>query len=357
MPEPITPIKHLVLQGDADAGGFTILNLNLSGLNLTKASVGLGNVDNTADAVKPISAAMTFALAGKEPLVAAGTTGQFWRGDKTWQTYGALALQDGNTTLPSLSALGSGALFTSTVAARRSDFGSSSIQAALQQNGALYVTSILGLPGGNTGVLSFEGASFGIIKTNNSAPLVFGVNGSRRMRLTTGLNVGGDTDPGAGCISAFGTVTAGHFSGAGDLLTGLTKEQIPTILRSTAFPSITINGVNGAGYLGLAAQTINPPTALAAIFATAAGRFAIWHSGSTAHAIEFNNAGMTANRLFAWPDLSGTVAVGTKDTAWAAWTGSGSKLTKAVGSATLGDCAAAIKSIIDALIGYNIIGA
>ena len=70
-------VKHLVLTGDADAGGFTIHNLNLAGLNLTKASVGLGNVDNTSDLNKPISLATQAALDLKEDEIAAGTTGQF----------------------------------------------------------------------------------------------------------------------------------------------------------------------------------------------------------------------------------------------------------------------------------------
>ncbi len=52
---------------------------------ITKAAVGLGNVDNTSDANKPISSATATALAGKEPTIVAGTTAQFWRGDKTWQ--------------------------------------------------------------------------------------------------------------------------------------------------------------------------------------------------------------------------------------------------------------------------------
>lgn len=53
---------------------------------LTKADVGLSNVDNTSDANKPLSSAMTTALAGKEAAFAAGTTAQYRRGDKTWQT-------------------------------------------------------------------------------------------------------------------------------------------------------------------------------------------------------------------------------------------------------------------------------
>lgn len=53
---------------------------------LTKADVGLSNVDNTSDANKPISSATATALAGKEAAFAAGTVSQYRRGDKTWQT-------------------------------------------------------------------------------------------------------------------------------------------------------------------------------------------------------------------------------------------------------------------------------
>jgi hypothetical protein len=54
---------------------------------LTKGDVGLGNVDNTSDANKPISAATQTALDGKEPTIAAGTVTQYWRGDKTWRDF------------------------------------------------------------------------------------------------------------------------------------------------------------------------------------------------------------------------------------------------------------------------------
>lgn len=55
-------------------------------LSLTKSDVGLANVDNTADTAKPISTAQQTALNGKEPSITSGTTGQYWRGDKTFQT-------------------------------------------------------------------------------------------------------------------------------------------------------------------------------------------------------------------------------------------------------------------------------
>ena len=53
---------------------------------LDKATVGLSNVDNTSDANKPISNATQSALNGKENSITAGTTSQYFRGDKTFQT-------------------------------------------------------------------------------------------------------------------------------------------------------------------------------------------------------------------------------------------------------------------------------
>jgi hypothetical protein len=52
---------------------------------LTKADVGLANVDNTSDAAKPVSTSQQGALNGKEPSIPTGTTAQYFRGDKTWQ--------------------------------------------------------------------------------------------------------------------------------------------------------------------------------------------------------------------------------------------------------------------------------
>lgn len=211
--------KTLRLQGDAYADGFTIHDLDLSGLNLTKNSVGLGNVDNTSDANKPVSTAMATALALKEPSITAGTTAQWWRGDKTWQTLGALALQGGNTTLQEFSTIGLNATGSAYIATRRNDWASSFGESALLYFGASSGASVLGLSAANAAALRFTNSTLAAIYTNNLSPLVFGYNSLRRMRLMTGLNVGGDTDPGSGCISAADTITADHFEGDDLVLT------------------------------------------------------------------------------------------------------------------------------------------
>lgn len=55
-------------------------------LALTKTDVGLANVDNTSDANKPVSSATQTALNAKENTITAGTTAQYYRGDKSFQT-------------------------------------------------------------------------------------------------------------------------------------------------------------------------------------------------------------------------------------------------------------------------------
>ena len=53
---------------------------------LDKAAVGLPNVDNTSDSDKPVSAATTTAMGLKEDAITATTTTDYYRGDKTFQT-------------------------------------------------------------------------------------------------------------------------------------------------------------------------------------------------------------------------------------------------------------------------------
>lgn len=85
---------------------------------LNKAAVGLSNVDNTADSAKNVSSAATLTTArtingvsfngsanitinavdstAREPAITAGSTAQYWRGDKSWQTLDKAAVGLGN---------------------------------------------------------------------------------------------------------------------------------------------------------------------------------------------------------------------------------------------------------------------
>lgn len=293
------PIKGGKLQSNLNAANFTIINLDLSGLNLTKSSVGLGNVDNTSDANKPISTATSVALAAKEPTIVAGTSGQFWRGDKTWVDYGDLALQDGNTTLPELSSIGPSALGGANVYVKRNDWASSFAGMGMKYYGASTVGNALtGVPLANAGVLEFINAAYGVILTNGSTPIVFGTSNLERMRLLLGLNVGGTTDPG------FGYVQAVQFVGGGAGITGLTAGQIPSTLNATTFPSLIINGTGGAGYIQLGAQTSPPAIAGTHLYTSSAGRIALGNSGSTTFDISFDNSALTGDCIYIMPNVT-----------------------------------------------------
>lgn len=70
---------------------------DLDYLPLTAADLGLGNVDNTSDASKPVSTATQTALNAKQATITAGTTSQYYRGDKTFQALNQDAVPDGTT--------------------------------------------------------------------------------------------------------------------------------------------------------------------------------------------------------------------------------------------------------------------
>jgi hypothetical protein len=63
---------------------------------LDKAAVGLSNVDNTSDVNKPISSATQTALNGKENTITATTSADYYRGDKTFATLNKTAVGLGN---------------------------------------------------------------------------------------------------------------------------------------------------------------------------------------------------------------------------------------------------------------------
>jgi hypothetical protein len=54
---------------------------------LNKAAVGLSLVDNTSDAAKPISDATATALANKEAVITTGLVNQYFKGGKTWADF------------------------------------------------------------------------------------------------------------------------------------------------------------------------------------------------------------------------------------------------------------------------------
>lgn len=55
-------------------------------ITLDRSAVSLNNVDNTSDLGKPISGPQASALSNKQSFITVGETFQYYRGDKTWQS-------------------------------------------------------------------------------------------------------------------------------------------------------------------------------------------------------------------------------------------------------------------------------
>ena len=68
-----------------------VTNAKIANTTITYAKLNLADGDIPAAKVN----GLTTSLAGKEPSITAGTTSQYWRGDKTWQTLNTTAVPEG----------------------------------------------------------------------------------------------------------------------------------------------------------------------------------------------------------------------------------------------------------------------
>ncbi len=87
--KPVSTAQQTALDLKANLNNPTFTG-TVSGI--TRAMVGLGNVDNTSDAAKPVSTAQATAINSREPVITSGTVNQYWRGDKSWQALDAAAV-------------------------------------------------------------------------------------------------------------------------------------------------------------------------------------------------------------------------------------------------------------------------
>lgn len=124
-------------------------------VTLAKSDFGLGNVDNTSDANKPISTATQTALNAKQNTITVGTTSQYFRGD--------LSLSNFQTDVRAQFSQGTGISISSGVIANTG------------------VTSVNGNTGVLTGYITGSGTSGFVPRRNGSTTVVDGViqdNGS-----------------------------------------------------------------------------------------------------------------------------------------------------------------------------------
>lgn len=88
------PSSYVNAAGASSAAPVQSVAGKTGAVSLVKGDVGLGNVDNTSDASKPVSTATQTALNAKEPSITAGTSSQYWAGNKTFLTLNTAAVPE-----------------------------------------------------------------------------------------------------------------------------------------------------------------------------------------------------------------------------------------------------------------------
>ena len=220
---------------------------------ITKSMVGLSNVDNTSDVNKPISSATQTALDGKEPTITAGTSNQYYRGDKTFQSLVTTAVAEG-TNLYFTNARSRGAISLTTV-------GTSG--AATYDN----TTGILNVPAYLGGVTSFNTRTGAITLTSGDVTTALGftpVTDARTITIngtTYDLTANRSWTIASG-VTSFNTRTGAIVPTAEDYTTALVTEDTNlyyTNTRSRNAISLTTTGTSGSATYDNTTGILNIP--------------------------------------------------------------------------------------------------
>lgn len=204
--------------------------------------------------------------------------------------------------------------------------------------------------------------------------------------ITAGLNVGAATGAGAGDVRASAKILSMVDGIAGGLCAGALADvqwyrDTGPILRTVN--NVTIDGgLNLGTASGAAAGEIAMPNNISIKQKDAGGTLRsvlyidngnnlnvgrsafngntqLFIGNATGDWIFFDSAVSERARITHAPALKflGTQVVSTRKTGWAAWTGTATRTSKDTTTATVGDCAQAIKALIDDLMNHGLIGA
>ena len=200
----------------------------------------------------------------KEPAIAAGTTAQYWRGDKTWQT-----LTAGAPTVVSSSTTGTLGTVPVTYTGSAVTGGSGASQVTSYTTGSITCTA------GNTLIV--------FVKTNNQSnlvtPTVTYSNGGTASLLGTNSSNGGN--PAFGAMFAY---------------------QIPV----TSTGSGTINVVSASAYINVDAAAYSGVGSVT--------NYTTANNSSTSLSVSATNVsnGMVVADLYSSPSVNGTITAGTQ---------------------------------------------
>jgi hypothetical protein len=252
----------------------TITNVDISasaGIDATK--LGTGNVDNTEFGyLDGVTSNIQTQLNGKEPTITAGTTSQYWRGDKTWAAF--------PTSLPPSGSAGgdlTGTYPNPTVA----KIQGRSVASTAPANGQVYIwnNTAQEWEPGNVGTVSSVGLSM---------PTEFSVMGSP-------VTSSGTISVSWGNQSA-NTVFAGPSSGAPSQpsFRGLTDDDIPNNITASNY--LPLSGGTMTGTITFASGQTFPGT----VTGTGSnGEIAFWNGTSS----------LTSNAQLKWDGTNNALVV------------------------------------------------
>ncbi len=237
---------------------------------LNELAAALGDDDDFAGS-------MTVALGGKEPSIASGTTAQYWRGDKSFQTLDTSAVPE-NTNL----------YYTDTRAR-----SSISVSGDLTYNSSTGVISTQGLASSTTDDLT-EGST-NLYYTNTRARSSISASGDLSYNSTTGeISFTASASP----VTSVNTKTGAVVLDTDDISEG-TSNLFYTDTR--ARESISVVDVSGDGslayndttgvitYTGPSASEVRAHLSAGTGVTYSSGEFSIGQSVGTADNVQFNN--------------------------------------------------------------------
>lgn len=182
------------------------------------------------------AATVTASIATKEPIINAGTTGQYWRGDKSWQTLDKTAV--------GLSLINNVAQVE--IAGTQTITGAKTFSALITASAGVTVTGTV-----TATLFSGSGAS---LTTLNGTNISSGTVADARLSSNVVLLTGTQTLTGAKTFSALitgsagatitGTITGTAFAGNGALITALNGSEVTTgTVAAARLPSSVVHRV------------------------------------------------------------------------------------------------------------------
>lgn len=254
--DPITISQSQVTNLTTDLAGKlstsgTAADVNPAGTSIAAALSGKLSTSGTAADVNVSGTNIAAALGGKEPTISSGTTAQYWRGDKSWQTLNASAAGLGNVTNDAQT---KAAIVPNTAPAAGQILvgnagGTAYAPVSLSGDGSLTSTGALTLSTVNSNVGSFGSATAAVALT---------VDAKGRITAASSATI----TPAVGSISGLGTgvatALAVNVGTSGAFITNggaLGTPSSGSAANLTSFPTLNQNTTGSAASLSIAGQT------------------------------------------------------------------------------------------------------